>query len=83
MWDVNLNAVTKLLDLFAATGHIHCAKSARSYIQEMLKLPPKHPWLYKKFTEEEYHTVHRSECLWAGLWTDMVIEQVLMRSLKS
>ena len=30
-----------------------------------------------------YHTVRRSERLWAGLWTDIVIEQVLMRSLKS
>ena len=27
--------------------------------------------------------MRRSERLWAGLWTDIVIEQVLMRSLKS
>ena len=27
--------------------------------------------------------MRRSEILWAGLWTDIVIEQVLMRSLKS
>ena len=32
---------------------------------------------------EGYHTVRRSERLWAGLWTDIMNEQVLMMSLKS
>ncbi len=32
---------------------------------------------------EEYHTVRRSERQWAGLWTDIVIEQIQIRSLKS
>ena len=83
IWDGHLNAVTKLLNLIAATGRIHYAKSARLYVQEMRKLPTKHPWLYKNFIEGGYHTVRRSERLWAGLWTDLVIEQVLMRFLKS
>ena len=48
----------------------------------MRKLPSTHPWLHHTFVEG-YHTVRRSERLWAGLWTDIVIEQVLMRSLKS
>ena len=56
-----MNAVTSLLNLFAATGHIHYAKSARLCVQEMRKF--------------EYHTVRRSEREWAGLWTDIVIEQ--------
>ena len=81
MWDGHLNAVTALLNLFAATCHIHNAKSARLYVQEMRKLPSTHPWLHQKFVEG-YHTVRRSERLWTGLWTDIVIEQVLMRSLK-
>ena len=33
--------------------------------------------------EKGYHTVRRSERYWAGLWSDLVIEQVLMRSVKS
>ena len=37
MWDGHLNAVTALLNLFAATCHIHYAKSARLYVQEMRK----------------------------------------------
>ena len=82
MWDGHLNAVTALLNLFAATCHIHYAKSARLYVQEMRKLPSTHPWLHHTFVEG-YHTVRMSERLWAGLWTDIVIEQVLMRSLKS
>ena len=82
MWDGHLNAVTALLNLFAATCHIHYAKSARLYVQEMRKLTSTHPWLHQTFVEG-YHTVRRSERLWAGLWTDIVIEQVLMRSLKS
>ena len=81
MWDGHLNAVTALLNLFAAPGHIHYAKSARLYVQEMRKLPSTHPWLHQKFVEG-YHIVRRSERLWAGLWTYIVIEQVLMRSLK-
>ena len=32
---------------------------------------------------EECHTVRRSERQWAGSWTDIVIEQVQIRSLKS
>ena len=54
MWDVHLNAVTALLNLIAATGHIHYAKSARLYVQEMRKLPSTHPWLHQKFVEG-YH----------------------------
>ena len=66
-----MKAVTALLNLFAATCHIHYAKSARVCVQEMRKLV------------EEYHTVRRSEMQWAVLWTDIVIEQVQIRSLKS
>ena len=69
----HMNAVTALLNLFAATGHIHYAMSARLYVQEMRKLPSTHPWLHQKFVEE-YHTVRRSERQWAELWTDIVIE---------
>ena len=64
MWDGHLNAVTALLNLFAATGHIHYAKSARLYVQEMRKLPSTHPWLHQKFVEG-YHTVRRSEIIFA------------------
>jgi len=38
---------------------------------------------YQKFTEEGFFTVRRSDKLWAGVWSDMTIEQVLMRSMKT
>ena len=77
-----MNAVTALLNIFAATVHILYAKSARLYVQEMRKPPSTHPWQHQKFVEE-YHTVRRSERQRVGLWTDIVIEQVQRRSLKS
>ena len=78
-----MNGVTALLNLFAETCHIHYAKSAPPpYIQEMRKRPSTHPWLNQEFVEE-YHTVRRTERQWARLWTDIVIEQVQIMSLKS
>ena len=80
--DGHLKAVIALLNLFAATGHTHYATSGRLYVKEMCKLPWIHPWLHQKFVEG-YHTVRRSERLWAGLRTDIVIKHIVMRSLKS
>ena len=42
-WDIHLNVLSKMLNLFAATGHIKYAKSARLYLQQMNKLPETHP----------------------------------------
>ena len=36
-----------------------------------------------KFTEHGYHAVRRSDRYCTGLWTDLTIEQVMMRSIKS
>ena len=71
-----------MLNLFAATGHLHYAKSARMYLQQMLDLPFKYPNLHRQFVEHSYFTIRRSDRLWAGLWSDLVIEQVMMRSIK-
>ena len=49
----------------------------------MLELPTNHPWLYECFIERGFHSVRRSSRYWAGLWTDLIIEQVMMRSIKS
>ena len=35
------------------------------------------------FVNQGFHAVHRSNRYWEGLWTDLVIEQVMMRSIKS
>ena len=48
----------------------------------MQKLQQDHPDIYKSFLEG-YHVLRRSNRYWAGLSTDLVIEQVLMRSVKT
>ena len=71
-----------MLSLFAASGHPNYAKSARLYAQQMMSLSKKHPWLHEQF-ENGKHAVRRSQRYWAGLWSDLVIEQTLMRSVRS
>ena len=78
-----MQSVGKMLNLFAATGHVHYAKSARMYLQQMLELEANLPWVHTSFAEHGYHTVKRSDRFWAGIWTDLTIEQVMMRSIKS
>ena len=72
-----------MLNLFAATGHVHYTKSARFYLQQMLDLPISHPEVHNKFVQLGYHVIRRSDRHWSGLWSDLVIEQVMMRSIKS
>ena len=49
----------------------------------MLTLRDTHPWLYQQFSENGFHAVRRSEKFWAGLWSDLIIEQTMMQSVKS
>ena len=71
-----------MLPYFAVSGHTFYAKSAYVYLQTMLKLPERNPEVHHKF-EEGYHVVRHSNRYWAGLLTDLIIEQVLMRSVKT
>ena len=71
-----------MLGLFAATGHNNYAKSAHLYVQQLSNLSQSHPQLYVQFING-HHTVRRSDRLWAGLSPDFVIEQTMMKPLKS
>jgi len=73
-----------MLNLFAATGHMNYAKSARFYLQLMqFDLPSEHPWLHQCFIYKGYlQFVKVPSRYWGDLWTDLVIEQVMMRSIK-
>ncbi len=66
-WSLHLIAVTRMLNLFAATGHINYAKSARLYLQFMWELPQDYPWLHEMFSIHGFHAVRRSTRYWAGL----------------
>ena len=77
-----LYSISRMINLFAATAHIHYAKSARLHLQNMLNLEESHPWVHDRFTKG-FHAIRRSDKFWAGLWSDLIIEQVMMRSIKS
>ena len=81
-WRLHLQALSEMLPYLAASGHNLYAKSARLYLQSMNSLESEHPDVYRKF-EAGFHVVRRSNRMWAGLSTDLVIEQVLMRSVKT
>ena len=71
-WRLHLQCVHDMLPYFAASGHRLYAKSAYVYLQMMTALPETHP-----------DVVRRSNRYWAGLSPDLIIEQVLMRSVKT
>ena len=81
-WQMHLRAVSDCLPIFAAAGHFNYLKSAHYYIQEMNQLSNRHPELSQRF-QQGYHVIRRSNQFWAGLSSDLVIEQSLMRSLKT
>ena len=81
-WDLHLQAVFNMLPYFAAAGHNLYVKSAHLYLQSMHQLQNTHPDVYDAF-KNGHHVIRRSDRFWAGLSSDLVIEQVLMRSLKS
>ena len=80
-WPLHIESTQRMLNLFAATGHNNYAKSCRLYHQTAIDLPQHFPRMYEQFMLGN-HTVKRTEKDWSGLWTDLAIEQILMKSLK-
>ena len=70
-----------MINLFTATGHLHYAKTARLYLQEMCKLPETFPLVHEQFSKKGLYSVRRSDRYWAGLSSYLLIEQVLMGSI--
>lgn len=87
-----LEILTQMLPIFHAAGHFHYANCAHIYIQKMNELIAKLSELsknaeandstllfLKNFFEEGYNTGRRADTFWSGVFTDMLIEQDLMR----
>ena len=81
-WELHLQAVSEMLPYLAASGHNNYTKSAWLYLQRMSRLHEDFPEVYQHF-QNGLHVIRRSDRYWAGLSCDLVIEQVLMRSMKS
>jgi hypothetical protein len=80
-WDGHLVCVQQMIPFFHASGHFQYAKCAHLYVQDMIQLEYNHPQAYKEFAEKAYFTINRTGTPWSGVWSDMVIEQTLMRSM--
>ncbi|XP_045475385.1 uncharacterized protein LOC123686399 isoform X2 [Harmonia axyridis] len=79
-WELHLQSVKEMLPFFHASGHYPYAKYAQIYLQQMADLELiMDPGEYDEFTKEGFFTIRRSEKAWAGIWSDMVIEQTLNR----
>ena len=81
-WNLHLQAIQDMLPYFATAGHNLYAKAAYIYLQKMQQLQKSHPDIHANFLRG-YHVIRRSNRYWAELSTDLVIEQVLMRSIKT
>ena len=81
-WTIHLKTLCDMLPYLAAAGHNSYNKSIYVYLQRLAKLPVQQPVVQRHFVEGR-HVVRRSERYWAGLSSDLVTEQVLMRTIKS
>lgn len=79
-WELHLKCVERMLPYFHASGHFLDAKSAHLYLQDMRKLKDtiNDDYEFTRFTEG-FFTIRRTD----KFWSDMTIEQVLMRSMKT
>ncbi|KAG5862842.1 hypothetical protein JTB14_020292 [Gonioctena quinquepunctata] len=72
-----------MLPYFHASGHYLYAKCADLYLQDMLileqSMPPDE---FEAFTSKGGFTIRRGDKCWCGTWSDMCIEQQLMKHMK-
>ena len=80
-WMLHLQTFRKMIPFFAASGHHLYAKSSYMYLKTMSELPNTHSNVQQMF-QNGFHTIRRSDKFWAGLSSDLVIEQTLMQSVK-
>lgn len=82
-FDSHLEIVLLMIPIFFASGHHLYAKACLLYVQQMLKLKEIMNIVeYDNFCKKGYFTIRRSNRFWCGVWSDMTIEQVLMRAMK-
>ena len=49
----------------------------------MQSLDSEYAWLYEQYRKSGYHCIRRTDRYWAELWLNLVIEQCVMRPIKS
>ncbi|VDI23197.1 Hypothetical predicted protein [Mytilus galloprovincialis] len=81
-WTLHLQTIQKMLPYFAAAGHNLYLKSAYVYLQQMHGLSRTNPAINEALMSG-FHVMRRSDRFWSGLSSDLIIEQVLMRCIKT
>ena len=81
-WQLHLKTLESMLPYLAASGHDLYTKSVWIYLERMSNLEEEHPDIHESFMRG-MHVVRRADRFWAGLSTDLIIEQVLMGSLRA
>ena len=71
----------KMLNLFVGKGHMNYANKASLWLHIMLNLHIDRPWLFEKLCSG-FHSIRCTDQFLAGLWSDLVIQQFMMRSIK-
>lgn len=83
-FSLHLHTIARMQPYLHAAGRLAYAKSSQVYLQAMEDLEEKMPpedW--EKFVGDGYFTIRRTCKFWSGVWSDMTIEQVLMRAMKT
>ena len=81
-YPMHLCSFADLLKYLAAAGHNNYTKSGNIYLQQMHELEMTHPDIHHQFSNGLF-VVQKSDRFWAGIPSDQVIEQCLMRNLKT
>ena len=82
-WNAHISTLEEMMPYFAACGHNNYLKSVWLYLQNMMELKESNPSVYSKF-QNGYFTIRRADKkMYDELPCDLVIEQTLMRPLKS
>ena len=79
---MHLDALLEALPTFAAGGNSNNLKCSYRCLQKIKYLEKQNPKVFHEFMNG-FYAIRRTNQHWAGLGSDMVIEQNLMRSLKS
>lgn len=83
-WGGHLSNAKLMVPIFHASGHFNYAKAVPIYIQQMNLLKDKMTKdEFHRFTELGHFTVRRSDKFRSGTWSDMIIEQTVMKGMKS
>ena len=82
-WDVHLSTLHEMLPYFAACGHNNYTKSIYIYLKKISELADIDPSLQERYVENGHVMRRNNVNVWGGISNDQIIEQTLMRSLKS